>query len=139
MLLFLLAERFLGIPHVLCKMDLKTWGRSKVYKDPTDAIWDCLNSLAPFLIEEDRLGSSRQRDLVLLSDKADLGDPELSAAFRRFFDISSPMSNRVEYCGVALVGFGAEFYPANDGQGVLDDMVTAAKSFFRQSSPTMIT
>lgn len=64
---------------------------------------------------------------MLLSDKADLGDPELSAAFRRFFDASSPMSNRVEYCGVALVGFDAEIYPADDGQGVLDDLVTAAK------------
>ena len=152
MLLFLLAERFLGIPHVLCKMDLKTdsrmhyhgadgvyasvsddgklklfWGESKVYKDPTDAIRDCLSSLAPFLIEEDHLDSSRERDLVLLSDKADLGDPELSAAFRRFFDTSSPMSNRVEYCGVALVGFDAEFYPGDEGQGVLDDMVAAAK------------
>jgi len=74
MLLFLLAERFLGLPHVLCKMDLKTdtrmhyhgadgvyaavtdegllklyWGESKVYGNPTDAIRDCLASLAPFL------------------------------------------------------------------------------------------
>ncbi|WP_367159800.1 DUF1837 domain-containing protein [Kozakia baliensis] len=152
MLLFLFAERFLGIPHVLCKMDLKTdsrmhyhgadgvyasvsddgklklfWGESKVYKDPTDAIRDCLSSLAPFLIEEDHLGSSRERDLVLLSDKADLGNPELSAAFRRFFDTSSPLSNRVEYCGVALVGFDADFYPDDDKKGVLEDIVEAAK------------
>ncbi|GCD60600.1 hypothetical protein NBRC3280_3208 [Acetobacter pasteurianus NBRC 3280] len=152
MLLFLFAERFLGIPHVLCKMDLKTdsrmhyhgadgvyasvsddgklklfWGESKVYKDPTDAIRDCLSSLAPFLIEEDHLGSSRERDLVLLSDKADLGNPELSAAFRRFFDTSSPLSNRVEYCGVALVGFDADFYPDDDKKGALEDIVEAAK------------
>lgn len=152
MLLFLFAERFLGIPHVLCKMDLKTdsrmhyhgadgvyasvsddgklklfWGESKVYKDPTDAIRDCLSSLAPFMIEEDHLGSSRERDLVLLSDKADLGNPELSAAFRRFFDTSSPLSNRVEYCGVALVGFDADFYPDDDKKGALEDIVEAAK------------
>lgn len=152
MLLFLFAERFLGIPHVLCKMDLKTdsrmhyhgadgvyasvsddgklklfWGESKVYKDPTDAIRDCLSSLAPFLIEEDHLGSSRERDLVLLSDKADLGNPELSAAFRRFFDASSPLSNRVEYCGVALVGFDADFYPDDDKKGALEDIMEAAK------------
>ena len=62
MLLYLLAERFLGIPQVLCKMDLKTdsrmhyhgadgvyasvtsdgllklfWGESKVYSDATTA------------------------------------------------------------------------------------------------------
>lgn len=152
MLLFLLAERFLRIPHVLCKMDLKTdsrmhyhgadgvyasvsddgklklfWGESKIYKDPTDAIRDCLSSLAPFLIDEDHTESSRERDLVLLSDKADLGDPDLSAAFRRFFDTSSPLSNRVEYCGVALVGFDANFYPGDDDQGVLENMVEEAK------------
>jgi hypothetical protein len=153
LLLFLLAERFLGLPHVLCKMDLKTdtrmhyhgadgvyaavteegllklyWGESKVYGSPTDAIRDCLASLAPFLLEEDHEKSSRERDLLLLSDKADLGDPRLSGAFKRYFDKSSVLSNSVEYCGVALVGFDADFYPSNDARGVLDDMASAAKA-----------
>lgn len=152
MLLFLLAERFLGLPHVLCKMDLKTdsrvhyhgadgvyaaftddgrlklyWGESKVYGNPTDAIRDCLASLAPFLVEEDHERSSRDRDLVLLSDKADLGDPRLSDAFKRYFDKSSILSNRVEYCGVALVGFDADFYPTNETGGVLDNIISEAK------------
>ena len=152
MLLFLLAERFLGLPHVLCKMDLKTdrrmhyhgadgvyaavtddgklklyWGESKVYGDPTDAVRDCLKSLAPFLLEEDNEGSSRERDLLLLSDKADLGDPRLSEAFKRYFDTASPFSNRVEYCGIALIGFDADFYPSSDTRGVLEDIAAAAK------------
>ena len=67
MLLFLLAERFLQLPQILCKMDLKTdtrmhyhgadgvyagitddgllklyWGESKVYKSAPAAIADCL-------------------------------------------------------------------------------------------------
>jgi Cap4 SAVED domain len=71
MLLFLLAERFLKLPQVLCKMDLKTdtrmhyhgadgvyagvtpegmlklyWGESKIYKDAATAIKDCLCRLA---------------------------------------------------------------------------------------------
>lgn len=152
MLLFLLAERFLGLPHVLCKMDLKTdrrmhyhgadgvyaavtddgklklyWGESKVYGDPTDAVRDCLKSLAPFLLEEDHEGSSRERDLLLLSDKADLGDPRLSEALQRYFDTASPLSNRIEYCGIALVGFDADFYPSSDTRGVLEDIAAAAK------------
>lgn len=152
MLLFLLAERFLGLPHVLCKMDLKTdsrmhyhgadgvyaavtddgklklyWGESKVYGDPTDAVRDCLKSLAPFLLEEDHEGSSRERDLLLLSDKADLGDPRLSEAFKRYFDPASPLSNRTEYCGIALIGFDADFYPSSDTRGVLEDIAAAAK------------
>ncbi|RIV85961.1 HamA C-terminal domain-containing protein [Aurantiacibacter zhengii] len=153
MLLYILAERFLGLPQVLCKMDLKTdsrmhyhgadgvyasvsdegllklfWGESKVYGDPAAAIRDCLNSLAPFLIEEDHESSSRERDLCLLSDKVDLNDPELTAAFKKYFDRTSTQSNRVEYCGVALVGFDADFYPGEDEKGVAEDIAKAAKA-----------
>ena len=140
MLLFLLAERFLSLPQVLCKMDLKTdsrmhyhgadgvyaslsetgalklyWGESKMYKDAKAAIRDCLSSLAPFLIEEEHEGAGRERDLMLLSDRADLNDPNLTAAFRKYFDRASPMSNRVEYCGIALIAYDTRIY-ANDGQ-----------------------
>ena len=153
MLLYLLAERFLGLPQVLSKMDLKTdshmhyhgadgvyatvskegllklfWGESKFYGKVTDAIRDCLKSLAPFLIEEDHEGASRERDLVLLSDKADLNDSELTTAFKKYFDKSSPMSNRVQYCGVALVGFDAEFYPDETAKAVAEDIADAARA-----------
>jgi hypothetical protein len=101
MLLFLLAERFLKLPQILCKMDLKTdsrmhyhgadgvyagvtaegllklyWGESKIYKDVTSAIQDCLASLEPFLVEPEHEGAERERDLILLSDKAELSDPK---------------------------------------------------------------
>ncbi len=153
MLLYLLAERFLGLPQILCKMDLKTdsrmhyhgadgvyasvteegllklfWGESKVYEDATTAIRDCFKSLAPFLAEEDHEGASRERDLILLSDKADLNDPSLTGAFKKFFDKTSPLSKRVEYCGVALVGFDAGFYPGEDQKGTTEDIVAAAKA-----------
>ena len=135
MLLFLLAERFLRLPQVLCKMDLKTdtrmhyhgadgvyaglsdtgtlklyWGESKIYKDAKGAVRDCLRSLAPFLIEEEYEGAGRERDLVLLSDRADLSEPDLTAAFKKYFDRTSLMSNRVEYCGIALIGFDTQIY-----------------------------
>lgn len=153
MLLYLLAERFLGLPQVLCKMDLKTdsrmhyhgadgvyasvtdegllklfWGESKIYGDATTAIRDCLKSLAPFLMEEDHEGASRERDLVLLSDKADLNDPQLTKAFKKYFDKSSPLSNRVEYCGIALIGFDAGFYPKDDAKAVAEEIVNAART-----------
>ncbi len=139
LLLYLLAERFLKIPQVLCKMDLKTsssmhyhgadgvyasvsddgmlklfWGESKVYSDFNGALRSCFDSLSPFLSEPEGEDSARERDLVLLSDKADLGDPKLSAALKRYFDRNLPLSLRVKYCGVAFVGFDADFYP-NDG------------------------
>ena len=151
MLLYLLAERFLKIPLVLCKMDLKTdshmhyhgadgvyasvnengilklfWGESKVYADPTAAIRDCLASLAPFLVEADHENAGRERDLILLSDKADLKDPNLTSAFRKYFDRTSPLSNKVEYCGIALIAFDAEFYP-NDSKAVAEEILCATK------------
>lgn len=153
MLLYLLAERFLKLPQILCKMDLKTdtrqhyhgadgvyagvtpdgilklyWGESKIYKEASAAIRDCLSSLAPFLVEPDHEGSERERDLMLLSDKADLSDPSLTQALRKYFDKSSVMSKRVEYCGVALVGFDASFYPKEDAKAVATQIVDASRS-----------
>lgn len=153
MLLFLLAERFLKLPHILCKMDLKTdtrmhyhgadgvyagvtsdgtlklyWGESKVYSDPSSAIRDCLSSLSPFLIEPESEDAERERDLMLLSDKADLSNPILTAALRKYFDKSSPMSKRVQYCGVALVGFDASFYPKDEAKAVADQISEASRA-----------
>ena len=153
MLLFLLAERFLKLPQVLCKMDLKTdpqmhyhgadgvyagvtdegllklyWGESKIYGDATSAIRECLASLAPFLVQTDSDGSARERDLILLSDKADLSDPKLTDAFKRYFDRTSKQSNRVEYCGIALVGFDADIYPADDTKAATEAIADGARS-----------
>ena len=157
MLLFLLAERFLGLPQILCKMDLKTdsrmhyhgadgvyagitkdgllklyWGESKIYKTAAKAIQECLASLSPFLIEPEHEEAERERDLVLLSDKADLSNPSLTEALKRYFDKNSTMSNRRQYCGVALVGFDAAFYPAEGTKGIADDITKAARNELEQ-------
>lgn len=153
MLLFLLAERFLKLPQILCKMDLKTdsrmhyhgadgvyagvtaegvlklyWGESKLYSDAGAAIRTCLRSLAPFLIELDHEAAERERDLILLNDRADLSNPELTDALKRYFDKTSPQSKRVQYCGVALVGFDASFYPADQVKAVADEIAKAART-----------
>lgn len=153
MLLFLLAERFLKLPQILCKMDLKTdtrmhyhgadgvyagvtadgilklyWGESKIYRTPAAAIRDCLTSLAPFLIEPEHEDADRERDLVLLSDKADLSDPALTEALKRYFDRNSVLSKRVQYCGVALIGFDAPFYPGDGVKAVADEIGAAARA-----------
>ncbi len=153
MLLFLLAERFLKLPQIICKMDLKTdtrvhyhgadgvyagvteegilklyWGESKIYKSASEAIKECLSSLSPFLIEADHEGAERERDLILLSDKADLSDPKLTEALKKYFDKNSIMSNRRQYCGVALVGFDADFYPGEGVKAVAANIAAAARS-----------
>lgn len=153
MLLFLLAERFLKLPQIICKMDLKTdtrmhyhgadgvyvsvttegvlklyWGESKIYKNAVAAIQDCLASLAPFIVETEHEDAERERDLILLSDKADLSDPKLTEALKRYFDKNSVMSKRVKYCGVALVGFDAPFYPGDGAKAVADELAEAART-----------
>lgn len=152
LLLFLLAERFLKLPQILCKMDLKTdsrmhyhgadgvyadvtadgklklfWGESKLYKDANAGIRACLASLAPFLVEPEHEGAERERDLVLLADKVDLSDTVLTDALKRYFDKTSVMSNRVQYCGVALVGFDVAFYPGDQAKAVADEIAEAAR------------
>lgn len=153
MLLFLLVERFLKLPQILCKMDLKTdsqmhyhgadgvyagvtpegvlklyWGESKVYGNVGDAIRKCLDSLAPFLLEPESEHAERERDLILLSDKADLSKPELTTALRKYFDKSSVLSKRVKHCGAALIGFDAAFYPTGNAKAVADVIEKAARS-----------
>jgi hypothetical protein len=153
MLLFLLAERFLKLPQILCKMDLKTdtrmhyhgadgvyagvtgegvlklyWGESKIYSDVGAAIRECLSSLAPFLIEADHEGAERERDLILLADKADLNEPKLTDALKGFFDKNSSQSKRVQYCGVALVGFDGDFYPPDQVKAIADEITNAARA-----------
>lgn len=91
------------------------------------AIQDCLSSLAPFLVEPEHENAERERDLILLSDKADLDDPALTDALKRYFDKNSVQSRRVQYCGVALVGFDAEFYPEGGAKAVADQLAEAAR------------
>jgi hypothetical protein len=104
------------------------WGESKVYSDANAAIKACLSSLAPFLIEPDHEGADRERDLILLADKADVNNPEMTEALKRFFDKNSPQSKRVQYCGVALVGFDADFYPGDQVKAVADEITEAARA-----------
>jgi len=102
LLLYALLEIALGLPQILCKMSLKTsqqmhyhgvdgvharaledgklavyWGEAKLYADVNAAIDAAMTSLAPFLL--DTGNGASQRDVILLRDNADTGDPELQA------------------------------------------------------------
>lgn len=133
LLLYMLLEAVLGIPQVLCKMPLKTstemhvhgadgvhatalddggiavyWGESKLHNTVTSAVSKGMESLAELLTGD--LHHSK-RDMFLLRDHADLGDPQLTAALRTFFDEDDPNSTKVEFRGACLVGFDYDDYP----------------------------
>jgi hypothetical protein len=135
LLLYLLLERMLRLPQLLCKMAFKTstevhvhgtdgihgrvlangnlalyWGESKLYATVNRAIDDCLASISPFLNDES--GEARRRDVLLLRDHLDASDPILTEALRRFFVEEDPLSAHVEFRGACLVGFSLDAYPA---------------------------
>lgn len=134
LLLFALAEKLLRLPQLICKMSLKTntrmhvhgadglhagvdpttgklllyWGESKIYGDVTGAVRECLASIRPMLTEY----SSGQRDLQLLQRHADLADPALEAALKKYLDPDADEFNSLEFRGLCLVGFDCDAYPA---------------------------
>lgn len=146
LLLYLIAEAYLGIPQVISKMHLKTnaqvhyhgvdgvhasadtatgilalwWGESKLYASLNDGIRACLDSIEQYLVPDAPDGSPVERDVDLLSAYADLSDPDLLAAFKRFLDPDDPHFLRVQYRGICLVGFDREDYP----QAQSEDPVT---------------
>ena len=154
LLLFLLAERMLGLPQILCKMSLKTsspmhyhgsdgihadldaktdvlrlwWGESKVFKSPASAVTECFRSLAPFLRDKNNSAAIRNRDMLLLRDNIRLDDVELEGALRCYFDRDNPQSRQVRYCGIALVGFDCNAYPAADARAVAEEVEQAVRN-----------
>ena len=57
-----------------------------------------------------------------------MNNPNLTEALKRYFDKNLVMSKRVQYCGVALVGFDAPFYPGDDAKAVADEIAEAART-----------
>lgn len=151
LLLFVLAERILNLPQLLCKMDFKTntqmhihgldgihvgydttasklnlyYGESKLHKTPNGAITECISSLAPYLLSNGGTNSKSKRDLQLLSRHLDLDKPDLEAALVAYFDPQKDEYNSMEIMGLCLVGFDCESYPTHANSNKLEDEVIA--------------
>ncbi|WP_419907872.1 DUF1837 domain-containing protein [Hoeflea sp.] len=135
LLVFAFAEAVFGLTQVICKMSLKTstemhyhgadgvyaegtddgglnvyWGESKLYGNPSDAVRDCLGSLAPFLIDPDGSDSARSQDVFLINEFASFDDPKVTEGLKRYFDLDDTKSLSLKHCGIALVGFDSPSY-----------------------------
>lgn len=147
LLLFALAEKLLRLPQLICKMSLKTndrmhihgadglhagvdeetgklllyWGESKIFTDVTSAVRDCLKSLAPMLTDHE----ASKRDLHLLQRHLDVDNEELENALKKFLDPDDPSFNSLEFCGLCLVGFDCDAYPAGPSTIELTEVVNA--------------
>lgn len=137
LILFLLAERFLKLPQLICKMNLKTstqmhyhgadglhigvdkdkeklclyWGESKLFSNVSNGVYECMKSIAPLLLGAGGVGSPEERDLQLLGQFMNVEDPALENALKGYLDPDSPNFNSVEFRGLCLVGFDSDKYP----------------------------
>lgn len=140
MLLYILVQEFLKLPQLLCKMSLKTnpelhvngtdgihvavepdesgqdtlslyWGESKLYKNLSDGISKCFESLKEFLLSDGGAEAPVERDLQLVQSNLDVSNKDLETLILRYLDKDDPLHNKVKYKGVCLVGFDYDKYP----------------------------
>jgi HamA len=163
LLLYALLELALRIPQVLCKMSLKTstevhyhgvdgvhavpldngqlavyWGEAKMYKHVNQAIDAAFASLAPILLDEG--DGAAQRDVLLLRDNADTGDPALTAALVRYFTSDTMEASELVVRGACLVGFSHDDYESpHSAEGEIRAEVATALEAWRQRAQKAIT
>lgn len=156
MLLFLLLERLLRAPQLLCKMALKTssemhfhgadgvhikalpdgrlgvyWCESKLHASANSATDSCFDSIAPFLLDEG--GGASDRDLLLVRDHVDTGDEELDRRIVQYFISDQPEALLREIRGASLIGFSLDDYPhphEADGETVVEEVLEAVQGWF---------
>lgn len=141
LLLYILVREVLRLPLLVCKMSLKTdpalhyqgvdgihakvekgadniptlalyWGESKVYARVGSAITDCIDSLKSYVIADAHGNQTAKRDMELISANLNVADEDLKEALLLYFDKDHPASKRINYRGVALVGFTEKSYPS---------------------------
>lgn len=135
MLLYALAQTFLGLPQLFCKMTLKTnaqmhvhgidgihagltpsgslalyWGESKLYANVSKAVAECLKSIQPYLNSAGGSNAAPRRDIELIRAHVDLDDDTLNDAILRWLDKDDPAYNSVDFRGVCLIGFDDDCY-----------------------------
>jgi hypothetical protein len=162
LLLYLLLERVLRLPQLLCKMRLKTntqvhvhgvdgvhgkvlddgrlalyWGESKLHASVSKAIATCFESVAPYLLDPG--GGASERDLELVRQELDLGDPAVEQALLRYFDDSQPESARVEIRGACLIGFDLADYPGTEGGAQLAEDIARRVAGWQRSIAGQVT
>lgn len=151
LILFAMAERFLNLPQIMCKMNLKTssamhfhgadgvhvgvdrvsnklclyWGESKLHANPTNAIRECFKSIGPILNGSGTIHSPEIRDLQLLQNFLNINDDDLETALKKYFDPDSEEFNHLKYCGICLVGFDSEEYPLTPNTKTINEVKSA--------------
>jgi hypothetical protein len=163
LLLYALLEISLGLPQILCKMPLKTnpnvhyhgvdgvhakalpdgtlavyWGEAKLYGKVNEAIDAAFSSLCPILLDPG--DGAAKRDVLLLRDRADTGDAQLTEALVRYFTEDTVEASQLVVRGACLVGFSMENYgdPFEEGSTSIKMEVAEAMKSWHERVGTAI-
>lgn len=142
LLMFVLAESFLGLPQLLCKMDLKTdsemhfhgidgvhcggapddderlavyWCESKVHQSLEGALSDAFDGLKPYLLAPGSGQKDKKRELALLDRYMDLGSAAIVERIIGAINPDGPVFNTIHWGALCLIGFDHE-YPSKPNQ-----------------------
>lgn len=135
LLIYALLERFLQLPQIVTKMDLKTNFRmhvhgadgvhidpaskkpvlviseSKLKKDMGEAITDCIQSVETILSAKDNNGKPNiKNEIYIIRNHLNILDGELREALRDIFDKKSSFYNEIELRAAGLVCFDYDTY-----------------------------
>lgn len=136
LLLFMLTERALGYPQILCKFPLKTsenvhahgadgvhasvdsssghlklhWGEAKFRADSSKALTECLDTLVELILEPTGGAKSKRRDMELICDHISLENRALEDAILTYLNPDHKRSKELTFCGVGVIGFDLPEY-----------------------------
>ena len=137
LLLYLLAQSYLRLPQLFCKMALKTnaqmhvhgadgvhvdltsdpgalrlyWGEAKMFANIKDATRHCLDDLKPFVCPVGGSASRDERDLQLIRDNIDLENPELEDVILQYLNRDNPAFVKLHLSGLGLIAYDHAGYP----------------------------
>ncbi|ALI98928.1 HamA C-terminal domain-containing protein [Rufibacter tibetensis] len=152
LMLYALAQEYLKMPQLLCKMPLKTssqmhvhgvdgvhvkfdpgsgclaiyWGESKMHQTFGSAVDDCFESVGKFLSNTGGSGTQFQRELQLMISNIDLLDNDLEEAILTYLDKDHVNYTKAKNCAVCLVAFDYKRYPLGPNQTQLQDLLAEA-------------
>lgn len=140
LLLYAMAQAYLRLPQLFCKMSVKTnaqmhvhgadgvhvkaaasglklyWGEAKMYADMKTATKKCLDDIEPFLCPSGGSNSRDERDLQLLRDHLDLSDEALEKVILAYLERDNPQFTSLDVCGLALIAYDHVAYPTKPKQ-----------------------
>lgn len=138
LLMFVLAESFLNLPQLLCKMNLKTdnevhfhgidgvhcgaapddderlavyWCESKVHKSLDGALSEAFDGLMPYLLAPGAGQKDKRRELALLDNFMDIGSAAIAERIIATINPDGPAFNDIHWGALCLIGFDHD-YPA---------------------------